>query len=42
MEKVTGQIKKQEATLRKKHGKSVDFEVSIRNGKAILRAVRRK
>lgn len=42
LERVSQQIRQQESTLRAKHGKSVDFQVSIRDGKAILRAVRKR
>lgn len=41
LDKVAKQIRTQEATLRKKHGKDVDFKVTVRDGKAILRAVRK-
>lgn len=41
-DKVSSKLRKQESALRKKHGKDVDFEVTVRGGKAILRAVRKK
>jgi hypothetical protein len=41
-EKVSAQLKGQEELLRTKHGKAVDFEVSVRAGKAVLRAVSKK
>jgi hypothetical protein len=40
-DKVSQQIRTQENALRQKHGKEVDFQVTIREGKAILRAVRK-
>ena len=41
-DKVASQLRSQEASLRAKHGKDVDFQVTVRNGKAILKAVKRR
>lgn len=38
-EKVREQLKAREASLVQKHGKAVDFEVTVKDGKAVLRAV---
>jgi hypothetical protein len=40
-EKMTAQLRKQETELREKHGKEVDFVVKVRDGRAVLRAVRK-
>lgn len=41
LERVTQQIRSQEDALRKKHGKDVDFQVVVRDGRAILKAVQK-
>jgi hypothetical protein len=42
LERVTQQIRSQEDALRKKHGKDVDFQVVVRDGRAILKAVQKE
>jgi hypothetical protein len=39
LERVAQQIRSQEDQLRKKHGKDVDFQVVVRDGRAILKAI---
>lgn len=41
IEKVTQQIRRQEDVLKKKHGKEVDFQVVVKDGRAILKAVKK-
>jgi hypothetical protein len=41
-DKVERQIRQQEAALKRKHGGNIDFRVEVREGKAVLRPVRRK
>lgn len=42
LERVAQQIRSQEEALRRKHGKDVDFQVVVRDGRAILKAVQKE
>jgi len=42
LDRLSRQIRSQEGALRQKHGKDVDFEVGVKNGKTVLRAVPKK
>lgn len=41
IEKVSQQIRRQEDALREKHGREVDFQVVVKDGRAILKAVKK-
>jgi hypothetical protein len=38
-EAVAKTLRESQAKLREKHGKTIDFEVSVRDGKAILKPI---